>query len=104
VYDKASGRPIEGLYEDLNRDGQITDADRYFYAKPAPTVLFGINTQVSIDKWTVGITGHASIDNYLYNNYNSSNGVLRSIKNPINFIGNASSDYMKLDLKQPIFI
>jgi hypothetical protein len=30
VYDKASGRPIEGLYEDLNRDGQITDADRYF--------------------------------------------------------------------------
>jgi TonB-linked SusC/RagA family outer membrane protein len=94
VYDKTSGRPIEGLYEDMNRDGQITSEDRYYYAKPAPTVLFGLNTQVAMQKWTFGITGHASVDNYLYNNYNSNNGVLRSIKNPINFIGNASRDYL----------
>jgi iron complex outermembrane receptor protein len=95
VYDKNTGRPIEGLYEDLNRDGQITDADRYYFAKPAPTILFGINTQVAIKKWTVGLAAHGSLDNYLYNNYNSNNGVLRAIKNPINFIGNASRNYLE---------
>lgn len=95
VYDKNTGRPIEGLYEDLNRDGQITDADRYYFAKPAPTILFGINTQVTIKNWTVGLAAHGSIDNYLYNNFNSNNGVLRAIKNPINFIGNASRNYLE---------
>lgn len=94
VYDKTSGNPIEGLYEDLNRDGQVTDADRYYYAKPAPTVMFGINSEVAFKNWTFGVTGHASIDNYLYNNFNSNNGVLRAMKNPINFIGNVSRNYL----------
>ena len=35
------------------------------------------------------------VDNYLYNNYNSNNGVLRAVKNPINFIGNVSSNYLE---------
>ncbi|MCY7421665.1 MAG: SusC/RagA family TonB-linked outer membrane protein [Chitinophagaceae bacterium] len=41
VYDKATGAPIEGLYEDLNRDGQVNNDDRYYYKKPAPDVLLG---------------------------------------------------------------
>ena len=40
------------------------------------------------------IISHGSFGNYLYNNFFSNNGVLRSIKNPINFIGNASVDYL----------
>jgi TonB-linked SusC/RagA family outer membrane protein len=95
VYDKFSGKPIEGLYEDLNRDGQIDDADRYYYAKPAPTILFGLSTQVAYKQWTVGITAHGSGDNYLYNNYASNSGVLRAIKNPIIFVGNASRSYLE---------
>ena len=95
IYDKYTGRPIEGLYEDLNRDGQINDADRYYYAKPAPTILFGLSTQVAYKQWTVGITAHGSGDNYLYNNYASGSGVLRAIKNPIIFVGNASRSYLE---------
>ncbi len=94
VYDKGTGNPIEGLYEDINRDGKIDDADRYNYKKPAPDLLLGFNTQVAYKKWTVGIAAHSSLGNYLYNNYNSSNAVLRTIKNPINFIGNASRSYL----------
>ncbi|HNA00561.1 MAG TPA: SusC/RagA family protein, partial [Ferruginibacter sp.] len=45
--------------------------------------------------FTLGITGHASIGGYLYNNFSSNNGVLRTIKNPINFIGNASTNYLE---------
>ncbi len=95
IYDKASGKPIEGLYEDINRDGIINDNDRYYYKKPAPDVLLGINTQVTYKDFSIGVSAHGYFGNYLYNNYNSNAGVIRSIKNPINFIGNASSNYLE---------
>lgn len=93
VYD-ADGNPIEGLYEDINRDGIINNDDRYLYKKPAADVLVGLNSQVTYKKFTFGISGHGSFGNYLYNNYFSNSGVLRAIKNPINFIGNVSTNYL----------
>jgi TonB-dependent starch-binding outer membrane protein SusC len=93
VYDE-QGKPIEGLFEDINRDGKIDDLDRYYYKKPAPDVLIGASTQVSYKKFTLGLAGHGMFGNYEFNNYNANSGVLRSIKNPINFIGNASVDYL----------
>jgi TonB-dependent starch-binding outer membrane protein SusC len=95
VYDKTTGAPIENLFEDLNRDGQITTADRYLYKKPAADVLFGINTQVAYKKWNIGLAAHSAIGNYLYNGFNSNNGVLRALKNPINFIQNGAPNYME---------
>jgi TonB-dependent starch-binding outer membrane protein SusC len=95
VYDKTTGLPIDNLFEDLNRDGQITADDRYLYKKPAADILFGWNTQVAFQKWTVGLTAHGAIGNYLYNQYNSNNGVLRALKNPINFIQNGSPNYLE---------
>ncbi len=92
IYDQ-NGKPIEGLYEDINRDGKVDNDDRYLYKKPAADFLVGFSTQVSIKKFSLGVTGHGMIGNYLYNNYNSNNGVLRAIKNPINFIGNAGVNY-----------
>jgi iron complex outermembrane receptor protein len=93
VYDKTTGRPIENLFEDLNRDGQITSADRYLYKKPAADVLFGINTSVNYKKWNFGLASHGAVGNYLYNQFNSNNGVLRAIKNPVQFIQNGAPDY-----------
>ncbi|MEO6253146.1 MAG: SusC/RagA family TonB-linked outer membrane protein [Ferruginibacter sp.] len=95
VYDPATGRPIEGLYEDLNRDGTIDQKDRYYYKKPAADIFMGFNTQVSYKKYSLGIAGHAAFGTYLYNNFNSNNGVLRQLKNPINFIGNVSTNYLE---------
>ena len=94
IYDKTSGKPIEGLYEDINRDGAVSASDEYYYKKPAPDVLLGINTQFSYNKWVLGIAAHGSFGNYLYNNFNSDHSVLRTIKNPINFIGNAGTNYL----------
>ena len=90
-----NGKPIEGLYEDINRDGKIDNDDRYYYKKPAPDFLFGASTQVFYKKISLGLAAHGMVGNYLYNNYNSNSGVLRAIKNPINFIGNASSNYLE---------
>ena len=95
VYDQTTGRPIEGLYEDLNRDGVFNQNDRYYYKKPASDIFVGLNTQVTYKKYSLGITGHGAFGTYLYNNFNSNNGVLRQIKNPINFIGNASANYLE---------
>ena len=94
VYDEKTGAPIEGLYEDINRDGKVDDADRYYYKKPAPDFLLGINTQVIYKQFSLGLALHGSFGNYLYNNFQSNNGVLRAIKNPLSFIGNASVNYL----------
>ena len=95
VYDKATGAPIEGLYEDLNRDGVINDADRYYYKKPAPDFMFGVNTQLTYKKWSMGLVGHAMVNNYMYNNFNSNVGTMRALKNPLLYIDNVSTSYLK---------
>ncbi|HET7897980.1 MAG TPA: TonB-dependent receptor, partial [Flavisolibacter sp.] len=94
IYDKA-GKPIEGLYEDINRDGQVDDNDRYLYKKPAPDALIGASTQFSYKRLSLSTAGHGSFGNYLYNNYFSNAGVLNAIKNPLNFIGNATVNYLE---------
>ncbi|MCO6461585.1 MAG: SusC/RagA family TonB-linked outer membrane protein [Saprospiraceae bacterium] len=93
VYDSKTGAPIEGLYEDLNRDGQIDDNDRYLYTNPAPEFMLGINTQVIINKLSIGLAGHGSFNNYLYNNFASQAASLRRIEDPINYISNGSVIY-----------
>jgi iron complex outermembrane receptor protein len=95
VYDKTSGAPIEGLYEDLNRDGVIDAKDRYYYKKPAPDFMIGVNTQVAYKKWSIGMVGHAMLGNYMYNNFNSNGGTLRALKNPLLYIDNVSASYLK---------
>lgn len=99
VYDPATGKPIEGLYEDINRDGKIDDGDRYFYKKPAADFLYGLNTMITYKKFTLGVTGHGMIGNYLYNNYQSGAGVFNSVKNPLIFIANASTNYLETGFK-----
>jgi len=94
IYDQSTGKPIEGLYEDVNRDGKVDNDDRYLYKKPAPDVLLGINTQLLYKQFSLGLAAHGSFGNYLYNNYNSNNSVIRAIKNPLNFIGNGAAGYL----------
>jgi TonB-dependent starch-binding outer membrane protein SusC len=104
VYDNATGKPIEGLYEDLNRDGQVNQSDRYLYKKPSPDVLFGINTQVAYQRFTLGLAAHGAIGNYAYNNYFSNAGVLRAMKNPLNFVSNVSGNYLETQFSNNQYI
>ena len=94
MYDPQTGAPVDGSFEDMNRDGKIDEADRYFNKKPAPDVLLGLNTQLAYKKWAMGLAGHASFGNYMYNQFNSNNGVLKALKNPLNFIENGSRSYL----------
>lgn len=90
VYDE-NNNPIEGVYVDRNKDGQINDADRYLYQKPAPNILFGINTALNYKNFTISASGHAMVGNYLYNNFQSERSVMRNLLNPVQVINNASA-------------
>jgi TonB-dependent starch-binding outer membrane protein SusC len=95
VYDPTTGKPIEGLYEDLNRDGVTDDKDAYFYKKPAADINMGFSTAFNYKNFSLGFAGHASLGNYLYNQYNATNGLLRNAKNPLLFTGNVARNYLE---------
>jgi iron complex outermembrane receptor protein len=75
VYDK-SGKPIEGLFEDLNRDGIINQNDLFKNKSAVPTVFAGFSNSFAYKNWNAGFVMRASFDNYVYNNIFSANGVL----------------------------
>ena len=91
----ANGKPIEGLYEDLNRDGVINDNDLYRYQAPDPRMFLGLFSNLSVGKWSGGFVARINLGNYIYNNLESNNGVLRQVMNPLGWIGNASADYLR---------
>jgi iron complex outermembrane receptor protein len=63
-----NGKPIENVVVDRNGDGQITQADKYFYKSPAAPVTMGLSTRVEYKNWDLGMSFRASFDNYVYNN------------------------------------
>ncbi len=94
VYDQ-DNKPIEGLYEDLNRDGVINDNDLYRYKSPNARFFMGFNTSVNYGKWTAGFVARAFVGNYNYHNVQSNLGALRQILNPLGWIVNASANYLE---------
>jgi iron complex outermembrane receptor protein len=93
VYNK-NNKPIEGLYEDLNRDGIINDKDLYVYNNPEPRYFIGASSSVDFKRFTAGFVLRANLGNYMYNNFASNSGVLRSYLNPLGFIANGSRDFL----------
>ncbi len=87
VYDE-NGKPIEGLYEDINGDGVINDQDLYIYHKPAPDWYMGFNTSLTYKRWSLSTALRASIGNYVYNNVNSDMGNFSQTLNPNTFLMN----------------
>ena len=69
VYD-VNGKPIAGLYQDLDGNGKVDEDDFYCYKQPAPDFTFGFNTNLSWKRWTFAASAHANIGNYVYN-YNA---------------------------------
>jgi iron complex outermembrane receptor protein len=94
VYDE-NGKPIDGLFADLNRDGVINQKDLYQYKNINPDYLFGASTNVKIDKFNVGFVMRASLGNYVYNNTFSSSGTVRNILNPIGYLNNGSTNVLE---------
>ena len=60
------GKPLEGVFVDRNADGQISDADLYFYKSPAAPYTAGLSSRLQFKNWDFGFGLRASFDNYVY--------------------------------------
>ncbi len=86
VYD-TNGKPVLGLYEDLNNDGKITELDKYRYNKPAADIFFGFNTLLKYKNFDFSTVWRGNLNNYVYNNVASDRGI-KFVGNQNNFINN----------------
>lgn len=93
IYD-AKGNPIEGLFEDVNRDGIINESDKYKGKSADPNLFFGFSTNLTYKKWNAGFVLRANFNNYVYNNVYSNNGRLNQILGS-QTTGNASANYLE---------
>jgi iron complex outermembrane receptor protein len=95
IYDE-SGKPIEGLVEDANRDGIINESDKYKGKRADPNLFMGFSTNLSYKKWNAGFVTRANFNNYVYNNIYSNNGRLNQILGSYT-TGNASANYLETE-------
>jgi TonB-linked SusC/RagA family outer membrane protein len=93
VYD-ITGKPIEGLFEDVNRDGIINEKDKYMGKQSDPNVFLGFSTNLTSGKWNAGFVVRGSFNNYVYNNVYSNNGRLNQVLGA-QVTGNASVNYLE---------
>ncbi len=75
AYDE-NGMPIEGQVVDRNGDGQISEADQYFYKNPVAPVTMGLASRLEYKNWDFGFSLRASIGNYVYNDFMAGNSTL----------------------------
>ncbi|MEZ4792533.1 MAG: SusC/RagA family TonB-linked outer membrane protein [Gelidibacter sp.] len=95
VYD-SNGRPLEGVYVDLNGDNVINDSDKYRYQSPTPDAFFGFTSSMSYKNLDFSFTLRGSLGNYMYNNFKSANGYAQAILNQVGnqHYGNGSTDVL----------
>ncbi len=91
-YDK-TGKPIEGVYRDVNGDGIINSQDLYRYKSPFPPYILGFSTEVNYKKWTISTVLRANIGNYMYNGL-STNAVTANVFNPLGYLANTLTDVL----------
>jgi len=72
-YDE-SGRPVQNEFVDRDKDGTITEGDRYMTGKSAsPKFFYGLNLKVSYRDWDFGLNGHGSAGAWVFNDFASAN-------------------------------
>ncbi len=97
IYDQL-GNPIEGLFEDVNRDGIINENDKYKSKRADPNIFTGFQYKPYSGKWNAGFVMRGSFNNYVYNNVYSNNGRLNTVLGQ-QAIGNASVNYLETNFK-----
>lgn len=95
IYDQNTGRPIEGLYADLNGDGVITEADQYYYHSPSPDWILGLSTSLRYKKWTLSTSLRAQIGNYVYNGSAANMGAWECTSWAVGSVNNLSASFLE---------
>lgn len=81
VYD-VDGNPIQNLVVDRNKDGQITEADRYLTDySPTPKYYLGFSSMITYKKFDFGFNMRANIGNYIFNDFAAGNSTISNFTN-----------------------
>lgn len=75
VYD-SNGNPIEGVFVDQDKDGDIDDDDKIINHSPDPKVTMTFGSTFNYKNWDFGFNLRASIGNYVYANVHAERSVL----------------------------
>lgn len=94
IYDK-NGSPIEGLYEDKNRDGIINDLDKYWTKNGEAKAYMGFTASATYKKLTGGFVLRSSIGNYMYNDVKAGRGTINSSITNLGFLNNPNREVLK---------
>lgn len=94
IYDEATGRPIEGFFDDTKRDGIINQSDLVKNKSAIPKVFMGFSSNATYKKWSAGFVLRASLGNYVYNNTISQAGTLNQVLGN-SVLYNGSPEYLK---------
>lgn len=79
IYDEATGKPIEGLYADLDGNGTVNSNDLYHYHSIFPDWIFGFSTMLQWKKFYFSTSLRANVGNYIYNNVAMDTGAFGTI-------------------------
>jgi len=81
VYDLNSN-PIQNLVVDRNKDGQITESDRYLTEySPAPKYYFGFSNMFTYKRFDFGFNLRAVFGNYMFNDFAAGNSSISNFSN-----------------------
>lgn len=97
IYDE-NGKPIEGLYADLDGNGVIDDNDKYRYKNPEANVNLGFNSSLTYGNWNFSLVARASLGNYMYNNVYSNNGAYQAFGFS-NYLTNVSPNVLETEFQ-----
>jgi len=70
------GNIIPGEFVDRNGDEVINEADKYRYENPAPDVVLGLTSNITVGSFDFSFAGRANLGNYVYNNIKTDGGYL----------------------------
>jgi iron complex outermembrane receptor protein len=100
IYDEKTGKPIEGLYADLNGDGKVDSNDLYHYHSPSPDWLFGLSTSLRWKKLTLSTSLRASLGNYLYNGMAMNTGAWETMSYNSYQLNRLNASYLKTNFQK----
>ena len=100
VYDD-DGRPIEGLYVDINGDNHITDADRVRESNPDPQAFMGFSGNFAYRNLSLGFNARMLLDNFVYNNNDANYGVTSLALGANQTLRNRVTDVLRTGFQNP---
>ncbi len=106
LYNAVTGKPIEGLFVNVNNDDQLNVADLRINQSPYADFTMGFGMNMKYKRFDFNFSSRLSVGNYVYNNINSllsplaqasNNGVLRNRSTDFynnGFVSETTANYM----------